>query len=206
MSAASYAVLDPSRGARAGWRQNGAVDETAAAALVAASGGIGAFLGATVTTLFNFRTQDRAQRREQLRRDAETLGPIREFLEVSINPERLAINADDDKEVTEFRDSWPLRGSSTRPPFKFSRPATPMPTFALSHESSQPSCTTLSTAHVGHCASLFAMAGFKTPRAKITKRHSICSKSSMNGPLRTATSSLLSLRHTAANGSGMITT
>lgn len=69
------------------------MNETTIAVVVALAGGAGAFLGATVTTFFNFRTQDKTHRREQLRRDAETLGPIREYLEITINPKRLAINA-----------------------------------------------------------------------------------------------------------------
>lgn len=69
------------------------MNETGTAILVAVAGGGGAFLGATVTTFFNFRTQDKAHRREQLRRDADALGPIREYLQIRINPERLAINA-----------------------------------------------------------------------------------------------------------------
>ncbi|QOR71365.1 hypothetical protein IM660_03435 [Ruania alkalisoli] len=67
--------------------------ETTIALVVALAGGAGAFLGASVTTLFNVRTQDKTHRREQLSRDAETLGPIREYLEIIINPKRLAINA-----------------------------------------------------------------------------------------------------------------
>ncbi len=69
------------------------MNETTTAVVVALAGGAGGFLGASVTTFFNFRTQDKTHRREQLRRDAETLGPIREYLEITINPERLAINA-----------------------------------------------------------------------------------------------------------------
>lgn len=67
--------------------------ETTTAVVVALAGGAGAFLGASVTTFSNIRTQDKSHRREQLRRDAETLGPIREYLEITINPKRLAINA-----------------------------------------------------------------------------------------------------------------
>ncbi|MXG92056.1 hypothetical protein [Nocardioides flavescens] len=77
--------------------------DTSTAALVAASGGVGAFLGASLTTYFNIRTQDRTHRREQLLRDAEVLGPIREYLEILINPERLAVNAPaDDQEAKAF--------------------------------------------------------------------------------------------------------
>jgi hypothetical protein len=72
---------------------NGEVNETTTAALVAASGGVGAFLGSAVTTLFNSRAQERAHRREQLRRDADALGPIREYLETTIAPRRVAMNA-----------------------------------------------------------------------------------------------------------------
>lgn len=72
------------------------MNETTTAVVVALAGGAGAFLGASVTTFFNFRGQDKSHRREQLRRDAETLGPIREYLEITINPNRLAINAPGD--------------------------------------------------------------------------------------------------------------
>lgn len=82
-------------------RQNGRVNETGTAVLAAVAGGAGAFLGATLTTIFNFRTQDKSHRREQLRRDADTLGPIREYLQVRVNPERLAINAPVDDQQTE---------------------------------------------------------------------------------------------------------
>jgi hypothetical protein len=76
------------------------MNETATAALVAASGGAGAFMGGTVTTFFNYRTHDKGHRREQLRRDADALGPIREYLQVSINPDRLCINATPDDQAT----------------------------------------------------------------------------------------------------------
>ena len=80
------------RGGVGGRRHNGAVNETATAVLLAASGGIGAFAGAAITTALNYRTQDKTHRREQLRRDAETLGPIHEYL-FATSPDRLAMNA-----------------------------------------------------------------------------------------------------------------
>lgn len=75
-----------------GRRHNSAVNETATAVLLAASGGIGAFAGAAITTALNYRTQDKTHRREQLRRDAETLGPVHEYL-FATSPDRLAMNA-----------------------------------------------------------------------------------------------------------------
>lgn len=74
-------------------RQNRGVTETTTAVVVALAGGTGAFLGASVTALLTMRTQGKTHRREQLRRDAETLGPIRRYLEITIDPKRLAINA-----------------------------------------------------------------------------------------------------------------
>lgn len=70
----------------------GVMSDATAAVLVAVAGGIGAFAGAALTTTFNYRAQDKAHRREQLRRDAEAIGPIREYL-LATDPERLAMNA-----------------------------------------------------------------------------------------------------------------
>lgn len=75
--------------------------ETTTAVVAALAGGAGAFLGASVTAFLATRAQGKTHRREQLRRDAETLGPVREYLEITINPERLAVNAPVDDQAAQ---------------------------------------------------------------------------------------------------------
>ena len=64
--------------------------DAATALLIAAAGGVGAFLGAWVSPVLNRREQRRQLRREQQKSDAQVLGELMNFL-TDIEPQRLGL-------------------------------------------------------------------------------------------------------------------
>lgn len=70
-------------------------DSTLTALLVACAGGLGGFAGAGLSAWITHRSQDRARRYEQQRRDAEVVGPVLDYL-VDSDPTRLTMNASPD--------------------------------------------------------------------------------------------------------------
>jgi hypothetical protein len=70
-------------------------DSTTTAVIAALAGGVGAFLGASLTALLGERGRREAHRRAQQRADAEVIGPVMAFL-ADAEPDRLGINVRSD--------------------------------------------------------------------------------------------------------------